>query len=247
MNPTTTPLFKGIALFTPGGDLCYCIDPAKQNRWHIHLCLCLQAQLGLPEPPHFLVPSYTATVDRWLNSETEIIEIATEIYPAVQIYQPLLNSIFNLEPKLVWNLAPWQDEYCNPLAIETYKEKFPQLWENHHLVIQVNPNSSTSSTSAVSTTNLGDHLSQSSYVLRLFVANNSLEESEVLKTIHRVLEQGLSLPYTLKVIDINQHPELAESFQIAATPTLVRIWPKPTRRIVGEFNNYQRVLKILTS
>ncbi|MFM6041706.1 MAG: circadian clock protein KaiB, partial [Dolichospermum sp.] len=35
-------LFKGIALFTPGGDLIYCIDPSKQGRWHLNLCAALR-------------------------------------------------------------------------------------------------------------------------------------------------------------------------------------------------------------
>ncbi|WP_239651521.1 hypothetical protein [Neosynechococcus sphagnicola] len=46
-------LFKGIALFTPGGDLIYGIDVSKQSRWHLHLCTALQELLGLTEPPHF--------------------------------------------------------------------------------------------------------------------------------------------------------------------------------------------------
>ena len=63
--PESSPLaFKGIALFTPGGDVVYCIDPKKQNRWHVQLCGLLQYLLNLPELPHFLVPSYAATLDR---------------------------------------------------------------------------------------------------------------------------------------------------------------------------------------
>ncbi|MGL6284372.1 MAG: circadian clock KaiB family protein, partial [Microcoleaceae cyanobacterium] len=76
-------LFKGIALFTPGGDLVYCIDPSKQSRWHLHLCAVLQDILGLPEPPHFLVPAYTATIDQWLDNRTNQIQVAAAIYPLV--------------------------------------------------------------------------------------------------------------------------------------------------------------------
>ncbi|MFM7558989.1 MAG: circadian clock protein KaiB, partial [Cylindrospermopsis raciborskii] len=60
-KPSLPQVFKGIALFTPGGDLIYCIDPSKQKRWHLHLCGVLQQILNLSEPPHFLVPCYTAT------------------------------------------------------------------------------------------------------------------------------------------------------------------------------------------
>ena len=53
MKESSSPLpdfYKGIVLFTPGGDIIYTIDPNKQERWHLHLCLGLQEILGLPEP-----------------------------------------------------------------------------------------------------------------------------------------------------------------------------------------------------
>lgn len=87
-------LFKGIALFTPGGDLIYCIDPSKQGRWHLNLCATLQEILDLPEPPHFLVPCYTATIDHWLDPRTQQIRTFAEAYPAVMRHQALLNAYF---------------------------------------------------------------------------------------------------------------------------------------------------------
>jgi len=74
-------IFKGIALFTPGGDLIYCIDPNKQTHWHLNLCAALQSALGLPEPPHFLVPSFTATIDRWRDPYSHRIHTRAEVYP----------------------------------------------------------------------------------------------------------------------------------------------------------------------
>lgn len=95
VNKLSKPqLFKGIALFTPGGDLMYCIDPNKQGRWHLNLCAALQEILDLPEPPHFLVPCYTATIDHWLNPRTQQVQIFAEAYPAVIRHQAVLNAIF---------------------------------------------------------------------------------------------------------------------------------------------------------
>jgi circadian clock protein KaiB len=107
VSPT---LFKGIALFTPGGDLIYCIDHNKQNHWHLHLCAALQELLDLPEPPHFLVPCYTATVDRWFDAATRQIRIAAEASSAVLRFQPLLNAIFDTGD-LDWSVAS-QPEGC---------------------------------------------------------------------------------------------------------------------------------------
>jgi len=65
-----------------------------------------------------------------------------------------------------------------------------------------------------------------------------------LQALHRVLEQSLSHPYTLKVIDVSQHPEQAELDQVSATPTLVKVYPRPVRRIVGDLENVDQLLRI---
>lgn len=237
--------FKGIALFTPGGDLFYCIDPTKQNRWHLHLCIALQETLELREPPHFLVPCYTATVDRWITPSRNKTNIAATLYPRVKLYQPLLNAIFDLADNFVWEIAMWQEEFCDPIVLEAYQNQFPQLWENHELIVKVESSQETEAEEfSLPPPPPGN---SPGYTLMLFVSNHSLQNSDILKSIHSILEEGLNLPYTLKVVDITKHPEQAEKFQVSATPTLVRTQPQPLRRIVGEFENWQRVLQILTS
>lgn len=240
-------LFKGIALVSPGGDIVYCIDPNKKGHWHLNLCTALQESLGLAEPPHFLVPAYTATIDRWFDPYSQKVQTVAEVYPAVQRYQQLLNAIFETE-NLEWHIAPWQDELCNPLVIETYRQIFPQLWENHDLIIHYQkPNNLTNALESVSEIgefNPHDHPHQN-YVLRLFIAGNSATTKETLTTIHQLLEEGLQHPYTLKVIDVSKHPEQAEINQVSAIPTLVRVWPKPVRRIVGELKDLSRIMQIL--
>ncbi len=128
-------LFKGIALFTPGGDLIYGIDPTKQGHWHLHLCACLQELLRLPEPPHFLVPGYTATIDRWLDHRTQELRQSAEMYQPVGHHQALLNSVFGTG-NLVWQVSPWQEGSCDPIVLETYRHQFPQLWEDHDLIVR---------------------------------------------------------------------------------------------------------------
>lgn len=243
-------LFKGIALFTPGGDVIYCIDPSKQGQWHLNLCTALQEILGLPEPPHFLIPGYTATVDRWFNSHSQQYKTVAEIYPAIQRYQPLLNAIFGTGD-LVWQTALWQEHSCNPAIIETYRHQFPKLWQNNDLIVRFEQKK------PLYQNNFDSHRQEfsyspvrkepRSYVLRLFVSGNSVATKQTLKTIHQLLEEGLRDPYTLKVIDISKYPEQAENHQISAIPTLLRVYPQPVRRIVGELADLQRVLQILTT
>jgi circadian clock protein KaiB len=236
--------FKGIALFTPGGDLIYCIDPDKQNRWHLHLCVALQEILSLSEPPHFLVPCYTATIDRWLDPRTQKVRVVAEAYLPVLRYQALLNVVFKT-PDIVWQAAPWQEEMCDPIVLGTYREQFPQLWEEHDLVVQFDPDTFHVRWQS----ELSDRLAQAQvnpgYVLRLFVSGHSAATEQTLQNLYQCLERSLHHPYTLKVIDVLKHPEQAEADQIAATPTIVKAWPPPVRKIVGEINDIEKILKLL--
>lgn len=242
--------FKGIALFTPGGDLVYCIDPEKQGRWHLHLCAFLQELLGLSEPPHFLVPCYTATIDRWFDPRTQAVKISAEAYRPVLQYQTLLNAIF-ATTGLTWEPAPWPEKLCNPLVLATYYEQFPQLWQGHDLVARLDQpgvyffSSSEPKPLLDPVPLLQPEETPDGYVLRLFVSGHGTATEKILQRLHQILENQLHHPYTLNVIDIFKHPEQAELNRVSATPTLVRVWPRPIRRIVGKLNDEEQVLHVL--
>lgn len=248
-------IFKGIALFTPGGDLIYGIDPNKQAQWHSDLCLGLQKIYGLADSPHFLVPGYTATVERWLDPQTQQIRVIAEAHPPVERYISLLHILFNLDDTTKWHIAPWQEEHCNRAVIETYRPHFPQLWEQRELIVRLDPHCSaiTSTISDTETDNTPTADSRTAseqnggYVLRLFISGNNPSAEKTLGSIHQLLENGLGSPYTLKVIDVNKNPQQATIDKIAVTPTLIRVSPKPVRRIVGQLDDIQRVLRIISS
>ena len=44
------------------------------------------------------------------------------------------------------------------------------------------------------------------------------------------------------MVDLIEHPHLAEGDQILAVPTLVRKLPNPIRKIIGDLTNLDRVL-----
>ncbi len=255
MKPLTTStdnqrpfVFKGIALFTPGGDLVYCIDPQKRERWHSQLCTALQEVLGLMEPPNFLVPCYTATIDCWIDQQTRQRHLSAEAFPAVLHHQVLLNTIFNM-PELIWQPAPVSGDFCDPIILSTYHRQFPELWQDHDLVMNVDQLHTFSATPLPELVNPlvneQDEVRVQGYVFRLFVSGHNQTTERALQSLHQILTRSLQQPYTLKVIDILKHPELAEEDQVAATPTLLRIWPKPTRRIVGELREPAAILRAL--
>jgi len=238
--------FKGIALFTPGGDVIYCIDPHKQSRWHIHLCNALQHLLGLADPPHFLVPCYTATVDRSIDPATQQIFQVAELSPLVARYQPLLNVIFGTDT-LIWQKIQHQPALCDPVVLATYRSQFPQLWQSHDLVARYENMMATPPAQFLSPSipPVKTSLLSQGYVLRLFVSGQSLAIQQTLQKLHQLLEQTLDQPYTLKLIDVSQHPEQAELDQVTATPTLVRAYPLPVLRLVGHLDSQEQLLGIL--
>lgn len=237
-------LYKGIALFTPGGDLIYCIDSNKQGRWHSHLCTALQGILDLPEPPHFLVPCYTATIDHWLDPHTQQVRTFAEAYPAVIRHQALLNAIFGTSD-LVWQVAPWQDGLCDRMVLSTYRSSFPQLWEDHDLIVDLDVSAPVEKYYPPVKTTQKAKLKTPGYVLRLFVAGHSANTERILQNLHGLLERSLGYPYTMKVIDVLTNPEQAEIDQVSATPTLVKVWPQPIRRMIGNLDNEEKILQML--
>jgi circadian clock protein KaiB len=249
-------VFKGIALFTPGGDLIYGIDPSKQTQWHNHLCHGLQEILKLATPPHFLVPGYTATVERSFDPSTHRLTTIAEIYPAVQQYIPLLQALFELDANTQWQIAPWQEEYCHRGVIETYKPDFPQLWQRQDVVVRFDPKQSAQSAKLTPEDSLSKRpqsieqtnpKAREGYNLRLFISSNNDTAEQTLSNIHQLLEERLTNPYTLKVIDVAKHPEQAVLHQILTTPTLIRVAPKPVKRVVGQLDDISRVLSIIAS
>jgi circadian clock protein KaiB len=78
--------------------------------------------------------------------------------------------------------------------------------------------------------------------LRLYVAGQTPKSAAALANLQRYCQEHLVGRYTLEVIDLLKHPQLAEGDQILAIPTLVRKVPEPIRKIIGDLSNEERVL-----
>lgn len=75
------------------------------------------------------------------------------------------------------------------------------------------------------------------YVLRLFVAGATARSRQAVLRVREICEAELKGRCELEVIDIYQQPRLARENQIVATPTLVKEFPKPIRRFIGNLVN----------
>ena len=78
--------------------------------------------------------------------------------------------------------------------------------------------------------------------LRLYVAGTTPRSATALANLKQVCETHLAGRYTIEVIDLLVNPKLAAGDQILAVPTLVRKFPEPIRKIIGDLSNEEKVL-----
>jgi len=75
------------------------------------------------------------------------------------------------------------------------------------------------------------------YILKLYVAGATPRSQQAILRARELCEAELDGDYELEVIDIYQQPLLAREGQILATPTLVKAYPPPVRRLIGNLSN----------
>jgi circadian clock protein KaiB len=80
------------------------------------------------------------------------------------------------------------------------------------------------------------------YLLKLYVAGKGARAEAAIANLRRLCETELRDQYELEVIDIIEHPELAEEAKILATPTLIKQLPPPLRRVIGDLSDKEKLL-----
>ena len=78
--------------------------------------------------------------------------------------------------------------------------------------------------------------------LRLYVAGQTAKSAAALSNLKRLCETHLAGRYEIEIVDLLVNPTLAAGDQILAVPTLVRKFPEPIRKIIGDLSDEERVL-----
>ena len=81
--------------------------------------------------------------------------------------------------------------------------------------------------------------------LRLYVAGDTPRAQHAISSLRRLEETHLAGRYALEVVDVLAQPERAEADRVLATPTLVRVSPAPSRRLLGDLSDLDRLLSVL--
>jgi len=78
--------------------------------------------------------------------------------------------------------------------------------------------------------------------LRLYVIGETPRSAKAIADLKTILEDEFKDHYALEVVDIFKNPQLAEDDKILATPTVIRIFPSPIRKIVGDLSDREKIL-----
>jgi circadian clock protein KaiB len=85
-------------------------------------------------------------------------------------------------------------------------------------------------------------VAEDQFILTLYVAGQSPKSLAAFSNLKQICEDHLQGRYTIEVIDVLRHPELAIEQQIIALPTLIRKVPEPMRKIIGDLSNTEKSL-----
>ena len=79
----------------------------------------------------------------------------------------------------------------------------------------------------------------------LYVKGASPNSIRAITNIKHLLEVHLHGNYSLKIIDVHQQYVNAETEMMIALPLVVRMFPLPRRRYIGDMSDIQKVLTAL--
>ncbi len=80
------------------------------------------------------------------------------------------------------------------------------------------------------------------YEIRIYISGHTLKSTRLVEDFRKLLDEELKELYSLEVIDIIENPQLAEESMILATPTVEKASPLPTRKIIGDLSDKERIL-----
>ena len=79
----------------------------------------------------------------------------------------------------------------------------------------------------------------------LFVSGKTPQVDRMLAILKQICEEYLPDKHRIEMVDIVATPERAAEQNILATPTLLKTYPQPGKRIIGELTEKQKILKAL--
>ena len=86
---------------------------------------------------------------------------------------------------------------------------------------------------------------KASLVLRLYVAGNAPNSVRAISNAQALCDAHFPSHYELEIVDLLDHPQQALNDGVIVTPTLIRLLPLPTQKVVGTLSNAEQLLLVL--
>jgi circadian clock protein KaiB len=80
-------------------------------------------------------------------------------------------------------------------------------------------------------------------VLRLYVTGEAPNSTRAIGNLNDLCREHLAGRYEIEIVDLLREPQRALADEVLLTPTLVKLSPKPVRKIIGNLNDLAAVLK----
>lgn len=80
------------------------------------------------------------------------------------------------------------------------------------------------------------------FVLTLFVSGASPNSVRAINNLEKILKNHVDGRYELNIVDVRQEKDTAEKEQIIALPLLIKRFPEPERRLIGDMSDTKKVL-----
>lgn len=83
------------------------------------------------------------------------------------------------------------------------------------------------------------------YHFLLFIVNKTETSLQAKKNFHLFCDHYIEEEFHIEVIDIFKYPQQASNYQIIATPTLIRCFPKPEIRLIDNLDDIIKLMPLL--
>jgi circadian clock protein KaiB len=83
--------------------------------------------------------------------------------------------------------------------------------------------------------------------LRLYIAGNAPNSVRATANARAICDEHFPSRFELEIVDLLKHPLQALQDGIIVTPTLLRLFPLPVQRVIGNLTDTKQVLLALAS
>ena len=81
--------------------------------------------------------------------------------------------------------------------------------------------------------------------LKLYVSGDSLRSRKAISNLQTFCDRELNGESQIEIVDVAKSPGIAEAEKILITPTLVREFPQPQERIIGDLSDTEVLAFVL--